>query len=181
MYWDEGHKYYCVELIERKNSEVLRDSNLYTFDKNDPLRKSYLKFIPSYYAMSILPDYYEHLISDTLELYNKKGVYPCIRTIKLSYEDKKVVYLEEFIIEGGIVRSYGVILDQQDDIREMNKHLSYFRKKLRSALDSKKDLKEILGSINPHFKDDRWKTILDKELNKIGEILDSNADFEFEV
>lgn len=181
MYWEEGRRYYCVGLIERKNSEDIRDSNLYTFDKNDPLRKRYLDYIPSYYVMSILPDYYEHLISETLELYNKKGVYPSIRSINLCYEDKKVVYLEEFTLDNGILNSYGVILVQQNEVTETNKNLSYFKKKLRLILDSKKDLKEILRLINPHFKEERWGTILDEELNRIGEVLDNDADFEFEV
>jgi len=181
MYWEEGQRYYCVGLIERKNSEDIRVSNLYTFDKNDPLRKRYLDFIPSYYVVSILPDYYEHLINETLELYNKKGVHPSIRSINLCYEDKKVVYLEEFTLDNGILNSYGVILVQQNEVTETNKNLSYFRKKLRLILDSKKDLKEILRLINPHFKEERWGTILDEELNRIGEVLDGDADFEFEV
>jgi len=181
LYWEEGQRYYCVGLIERRNSKDIRDSNLYTFDKNDPLRKRYLDYIPSYYVMSILPDYYEHLISETLELYNKKGVYPCIRSIKLSYKDKKVVYLEEFTLENDIIKSFGVVLVHQNENTEMNKNLSYFRKKLRLILDRKKDLKETLRLVNPYFKEERWGTILDEDLNRIGEVLDNDSDFEFEV
>ena len=109
-YWEEKQEYYCVGFLERKTGKNIRVSNLYTFDKDDSRRKKYLNLIPSYYIMSILPDYYEHLISETLELYNKKGLYPNIRMIKLSYEDRKVVYLEEYIFEEEIFKSYGVIL-----------------------------------------------------------------------
>lgn len=109
-YWEEKQEYYCVGFLERKTGKNIRVSNLYTFDKDDSRRKKYLNLIPSYYVMSILPDYYEHLISETLELYNKKGLYPNIRMIKLSYEDRKVVYLEEYIFEEEIFKSYGVIL-----------------------------------------------------------------------
>ena len=57
----------------------------------------------------------------------------------------------------------------------------YFRKKLRVVLDGKKDLKEILKLLNPQIKEKRWGTILDEELNRIGEVLDSDTDFELEV
>ena len=176
MYWEEEQRYYCVGLIERRNSLDLRISNLYTFDKDDPIKARYLEFIPSYYVMSILPDYYEHLISETLELYSKKGVYPSIRSIYLSYKDKKVVYLEESNLKNGIQTSFGVILVQQKETTEENKNLSYFRKKLRLILDSKKDLKEFLTLINPHFKEERWGAISDDELNRIGDILDNELE-----
>jgi hypothetical protein len=181
VYWEERQQYYCVGVIERKNGEDLRVSNLYTFDKYDLLRKKYLDFIPSYYVLSILPDYYEHLISETLELYNKKGVYPNIRLIKLSNENKKVVYLEEFVIENSITKSYGVVLVQQSENTEENHNLSYYRKILRSILDRKKDLRDVIKSINPHFEDIRWGAILEEELNQIADILDNSDDFEIEV
>jgi len=173
VYWEEEQRYYCIGLIERKNAEDLRISNLYTFDKDDPLRKLFLDFIPSYYVMSILPDYYEHLISETLEVYNKKGVYPNIRMIKLNYKNKKVVYLEEYIIENDISKSYGVILVQQNEKNEENKNLSYYKKNLRLLLDRHKNLKEFLEIMNPNFKYERWGAILNEELDKIGLILDN--------
>ena len=176
MYWEEEQRYYCVGLIERKNSIDLRVSNLYTFDKDDPIRIIYLQFIPSYYVMSILPDYYEHLINETLELFGKIGVYPSIRSIKLSYKDKKIVYLEESIMKNDIKTSFGAILVHQQKPTGENKNLSYFKKKLRLMLESKKDLKEYLVTINQHFKDERWGAISDEELNKIGEILDNELE-----
>ena len=180
-YWVERQQYYCVGVIERKNAEDLRVSNLYTFDKHNPLRKKYLDFIPSYYVMSILPDYYEHLISETLTLYNKKGVYPNISLIKLSNENKKVVYLEENILENSINKSYGVILVQQKGSTEENHNMSYYKKILRSILDRKRNLRDVIKTINPNFEDVRWGTILDEELSQIADILDNNDDFEVEV
>ncbi len=173
MYWEEKHRYYCVGVIERKNGEDLRISNLYTFEKDDPLRKEYLDFIPSYYVMSILPDYYENLISETLALYNKKGVYPNIREIKLSYRDKKVVYLEEFIFENEVFNSYGVILVQQKEITEANNNLSFFKKTLRLILEKKRSLKYGLDLINPQFKNEGWGAISNEDLEKIGKLLDN--------
>ena len=173
MYWEEGQRYYCVGLIERKNAEDLRISNLYTFDKDDPLRKSYLDHIPSYYIMAILPDYYEHLISETLNLYDKKGIYPNIRTINLSYGDKKVVYLEEFIYHNDFFKSFGVILVQEHLATEENKNISYFKKKLRQILEQQIKVEEILKKINPHLKYERWGAIAEDELEKLKMFLDA--------
>ena len=181
VYWEERQQYYCVGVIERKNAVDLRISNLYTFDKSDPLRKNYLDFIPSFYVMSILPDYYEHLISETLDLYNKRGVSPKIRLIKLSYENKKVLYIEEFILENSIFKSYGVISVQKSQGPEEIHNLSYYRKILRSILDRRKNLRDVIKTINPNFEDVRWGAILDNELNQIAEILDDKDDFEIEV
>jgi hypothetical protein len=121
------------------------------------------------------------LIGETLGLYNKRGVSPKIRVIKLSYEGKKVVYLEEFSLENGIFRSYGVILVQQTQNIEEIHNLSYYRKVLRNILDRKKNLRDVIKIINPYFEDVRWGAILDEELNQIAEVLDNNDDFEMEV
>ena len=173
VYWEEEQRYYCIGLIERKNAEDLRISNLYTFDKDDPLRKLFLDHIPSYYVMSILPDYYEHLINETLEVYNKKGVSPHIRMIKLKYKNKKVVYLEEYIIENNISKSFGVILIQQNKQNEKNRKISYYKKKLRFILDRHKDLRDFIKEMNPCFKYERWGATSNEELDKIGLILDN--------
>jgi len=175
VYWEEEHRYYCVGLIERKTGEELRVSNLYTFNKDSDLRKRYLDYIPSYYVMSILPDYYENLINETLEIYNKKGVYPNIKRIELRYGDKKVVYLEEYNIKNDILKSYGVILIQQNEETEENKKLSYFKKNLRLILDREMDLKDSLNKFNQHLEYERWSTISDEALNKIDIFLDKDG------
>ena len=140
---------------------------------------SVFRFNP--YVMSILPDYYEHLISETLDLYDKRGVSPKIRLIRLIHENKKVIYLEEFILENSIFKSYGVILVQQNPGTEEIHNLSYYRKILRNILDRKKNLRDVIKIINPYFEDVRWGAILDEELNQIAEVLDNNDDFEMEV
>ncbi|MFW9989831.1 MAG: hypothetical protein ACFFC3_14360 [Candidatus Odinarchaeota archaeon] len=173
-YWEEEHKYYCVGLIEREIGQDKRVSNLYTFDKDDPLRRLYLDYIPSYYVMAILPDYYENLIIETLQVYEKKGIHPNIRNIKLKYQNKRVIYLEEFRFENNISKSYGVILVQQSEESKENKYTSYYKKNLRLILDKQKDIKESLNLINPHFSSERWGTISDEELNRIGLILDKS-------
>ncbi|MFX1364757.1 MAG: hypothetical protein ACFFCE_17530 [Promethearchaeota archaeon] len=173
-YWEEEQKYYCIGLIEREIGQDKRVSNLYTFDKDDPLKKVYLDYIPSYYIMAILPDYYENLINETLKVYEKKGIYPNIRNIKLKYQDKRVLYLEEFTLENDISKSYGVILVQQVEESNENKYLSYYKKNLRIILDKHKNIKESLNLINPHFTSERWGTISDEELNRIGLILDKS-------
>jgi hypothetical protein len=172
MYWEEKQRYYCVGVIERKKSEEKRISNLYTFDKDDPLRKEYLDFIPSYYVMSILPEYYENIISETLAIYDKKGVYPKIREIKLSYEEKKVIYLEEFIYTDEIFNSYGVILVQHHEVTEENNNISFFKKTLRLLLERKRSLTYVLDLLNPHFKHESWGTISNTDLEKISKMLD---------
>ncbi len=173
-YWEEEHKYYCVGLIEREIGQDKRVSNLYTFDKDDPLKKLYLNYIPSYYVMAILPDYYENLINETIKVYDKKGIYPNIRNIKLKYQDKRVIYLEGFTFEKNISKSYGVILVEQFEESKENKYLSDYKKNLRLILDRHKDIKESLNLINPHFTSERWGTISEKELNRIGLILDKS-------
>ena len=60
--------------------------------------------------MAILPDYFEIRILETLQLFEKKDIYPNIRTIKLSSSDLEVLYIEEFIVENQNRRSYGLIL-----------------------------------------------------------------------
>ncbi len=171
-YWEKEQRYYCVGLIERKTSENIKISNLYTVIRDDPLRKSFLDHIPSYYVMAILPNYYENLISETLEIYNKKAIYPNIRKIKLKYGEKKVVYLEENSIENEVSRSYGVILIQQNGDIEENKKLSYYKKNLRLLLDGNKDLTQILSVLNPHIEFERWGATSEEDLEKIGFILD---------
>jgi len=94
VYWDEKQNFQCIALIERENTENDKKSYLYTFEKNNPLRKN----IPSYYIMSILPSYYENLIHETFEIFGKKGIYPHLRIIKLRHKEKRVIYIEEFLM-----------------------------------------------------------------------------------
>ena len=167
MYWEEQQKYYCVGIIERKIEKNLKISNFYSFDKEDPLRKYILPFIPSFYVMSILPDYYENLINETLTLFNKTSVYSNIRVIRLSFHEKKVLYLEEFVVENGIKKSYGVILIPEIPTIEEGKNLSFFKRNLRLVLDAHKELREILFTINNNFIFESWPTQSEDDLDNL--------------
>jgi hypothetical protein len=173
VYWEEQHTYSCVGLIERIISAENKNSNLYTFDKNDLLRKKTLNFIPSYYVMSILPHYYENLIDETLKLFNKTSIYPNIRVINLCNKNKKVVYLEEFIAERNIKKSFGAILVQDNKTSSNSNNISFYRKNLRLIIDGHKELCEMLEKFNPNLKYEKWATQTDDDLNKLRAILDN--------
>ncbi|MFX1337166.1 MAG: hypothetical protein ACFFDK_01010 [Promethearchaeota archaeon] len=174
IYWEKQHNYSCVGLLERIITERSKVSNLYTYDENDPLRKKAINLIPSYYIMCILPDYYENLIGETLKLFNKTSVFANIRSIDLSNQTKKVIYLEEFHIEAKTKRSYGAILVQDDEILSTPKKFSFFKKNFRLILDGNKELSEILKLFNVNFKLKKWETQTDEGLNHISAILDNS-------
>lgn len=171
-YWEEQQKYYCIGIIERTIDEKLRISNFYSFDKKDPLRKFILSFIPSFYVMSILPDYYENLINETLNLFNKTSVFSNIRTIKLSFQEKKVLYLEEFVVEESIKKSYGVILIPEVPTVGDGKNLSFFKRNLRFVLDTRKELRDILFTINENFVFESWPTESEEDLDNLKKCFD---------
>lgn len=173
VYWEQQHKYSCVGVIERIKSDGKNVSNLYTYDENEPLRREALKFIPSYYVMCILPDYYETLIDETLHLFNKKSVFADIRLIHLNNSNNKVIYLEEFSVKNEIKTSYGVLLVQDKDNLSAPNKISFYRKNLRLILDGHKDINDILPLLNAKFKPKKWGTLTDEGLNNIGAILDN--------
>ena len=174
VYWEEQHNYSCVGLIERIITEEKKKANLYTYDEVNPLRKVALDFIPSYYVMVVLPDYYENLIAETLKIFNKTSVIADIRLIDLSNQNKKVIYLEEFLVENKTKRSYGVILVQDNDALSNPNKFSYYRKNLRLLLDGNKELNEFLKVFNEGFNSKKWETQTDEALSKIGAILDNS-------
>ena len=168
-YWEEQTNYQCIALIEREVIDNDKKSCLYTFKETSPLIE---KNIPSYYIMATLPGYYENLIRQTLEVFGKKGIYPHLRKIKLRYEKKKVIYMEEFWMSSNEKKSFGVVLIPDDEKREKITNLSYFKKFLRLLLDSNKKLEEILPEINPNFSTFKWGINSEEDLNKIHKILD---------
>lgn len=174
MHWKAQYKYYCVGVLERKTIELEKISFLYTLEKNNPLRNSILPFIPSYYVMVILPDYYENLVNEILEIYGKDNIVSIIRQIELSLGDKKVKYIEEHSNIGGIKTSYGaVLIPQIQEAKEIN-NLPFYRKKLREILDTKKNLEDILLQINSNFDiKKKWGTKSEQELNDIRAVLDT--------
>jgi hypothetical protein len=173
MYWEEQHNYYCVGLIERIVSKYYKRSNLLTFDKDNLLRKKCLEFIPSYYIMAILPDYYEKLIDETLKLFNVTTISPNIRLIKLHSFEKKVIYLEEYIVDKNIKKSYGVILiEDAEGFNDLNK-IPFYKKNLRLILDKNKDVQDIMFKLNPNLKSKRWDTLSNEALNDLEANLDN--------
>ncbi|MBD3215735.1 MAG: hypothetical protein GF311_24195 [Candidatus Lokiarchaeota archaeon] len=173
MYWKEQQKYYCVGLIERITSNKSSESNLYTFEKNNPIRKKILSLIPSYYVMMIIPDFYESLIHNTLKLFNKTNVYPNIREIILESSSKEVLYVEEFLKENGNKRSYGFILIPAIKDSQYNRNISYYKKQLRLILDGNKDVFHFINDINPHFDLRRWGVNSEEELELLKSELDA--------
>ena len=172
MYWEEEQKYYCIGVIERKISGDSKTSNLYTFDKESVLRRVYAHSIPSFYVMAIIPDFYENLVLETLELFGKKNLLPNIRQINLSNEQMKVVYYEEFIKDKEQKTSLGVILIQNDQNTDEAHNISHYKKHLRQVLDKKDNFGENLMKINPHFSLEQWSTSKEEDLNKIHAFLD---------
>jgi hypothetical protein len=167
IYWEEQHQYYCIGLIERIVKSEEKASYLYTFNKNDELRITSLTFIPSFYIMSILSDYYENLILETLRLFNKNTIFPNIQLIHLRNRNKNVIYLEEYKFQRDEKRSYGVILVENNEIMKGGNKISFYRKILRVALDENKELKEILKSLNPRFENLKWATRKEEDLNNL--------------
>ncbi len=173
VHWEEQHNYYCVGLIERIVSKYYKASNLFTFDKDNMLRKKCLEFIPSYYVMAILPDYYEKLIDETLKLFNVTTIYPNISLIKLHSHEKKVIYLEEYVVDKNIKKSYGVILiEDTEGFDNLNK-ISFYKKNLRLMVDGNKDISDIMLKINPNFGFKKWDTLSNESLNDLEANLDN--------
>ncbi len=170
MYWEEQTKYSCIGVIERFFTTEVTNSYLYTYGKSTI--EPYLDSIPSFYIMSILPNYYENLINETLKVFEKKGIYSNIRQIRLSSGQKKVLYLEEYLIINNQKRSYGAILIPTDSKEKNCESSAYFKKKLREVLDSNKVLEDVLASIDPRFDLKKWGANSEQELNEIKFILD---------
>ncbi|MHA2393991.1 MAG: hypothetical protein ACXAEX_18820 [Promethearchaeota archaeon] len=174
MHWEEKKKYYSVGLIERTKIGDIVESYLYTFDTDDNLRIRSLNSIPSYYIMAILPNYFENRIVETLTLFEKREIYPNIRKIKLSSLNSEVLYIEEFIIENQIRKSYGLVLISTNEDFSESYDISFFKKKLRLILDKKKNFEETVIEINSRINPfDKWNIDSEENLRNIKELLDS--------
>ncbi len=173
MHWKEQKKYYCIGLIEKSISENETSSALYTFNEDSQIRKSTLDFIPSYYVLVILPDFYENLINETLQIFRKTTLFSNIKEVDIMSENKKVRYIEEFITQSGFKKSYGAILLGVNDEFEDIKGFSFFRKLLRNALDSGKELSELLPKFNKDLiRFRKWGIKSESDLNEIKMRLD---------
>ena len=176
IYWEAPKEYYCVGAMRRKIFHDHEEGYLYTCDEDDPVRLEILKNVPSFYVMSILPNYYEHRIRETLHLFNISGFNPNIRLIKLKQADKNVIYLEEFQITNDLKESYGVILvNKMEGISEPRKTVNY-RQKIRQIFDRNKSFEKIMVEINPIINPFvGWGTIEKESLNNIQKVLDESV------
>ncbi|MFW9895261.1 MAG: hypothetical protein ACFFD7_05600 [Candidatus Thorarchaeota archaeon] len=173
MYWKKKQNYYCIGIIERIESGDIKVSNLYTFDYDDPLRNIYLSSIPSYYIMAILPDYYEDRIIEALRLFNKTNIHPSIRSIDLSNQNKKVLYLEEFLINNNEKKSYGLILVSSDTKNKNSHDQTFYKQKIRLILDKNKNFEETVIEINPKINPfEKWNLNSTDSLSRIQNVLD---------
>jgi hypothetical protein len=173
IYWEEKIAYSTIAVIKRTKKDGILESNLYTFDLDDPLRKETLDHIPSYYFMAILPDYYEKRMNDTLRLFRKDRLYSNIVKIKVSNPDMVVLYIEEFITNANGTTSYGLILIPDNNIIKESRDLFFYKKKLRYMLEKNKDFEssviEINSRINPF---ENWNLNSDECLHNIETSLD---------
>ncbi|MFX0004157.1 MAG: hypothetical protein ACFE9C_09180 [Candidatus Hodarchaeota archaeon] len=174
IYWEEKISYSTVGVIKRTNNNGRLESDLYTFDLDDILRKEALEHIPSYYFMGILPDYYEQQMNDTLRLFGINGLNTNIIKIKVSNPEKVVLYIEEFATTGDSKTSYGLILIPRNEKVKEAHDLSFYKKKLRYILDKSKEFEatviELNSRINPF---DNWNLNSDESLRSADRYLDS--------
>ncbi|MFX1575273.1 MAG: hypothetical protein ACFFB0_21265 [Promethearchaeota archaeon] len=174
IYWEEKISYSTIGIIKRTKNNGKFESDLYTFDLDDILRKEALEHIPSYYFMSILPDYYEQQMNETLRLFGKNRLNANIIKIKVSNPEKVVLYIEEFATKNDVKTSYGLILiPSNEQIKEVQ-DLSFYKKKLRYILNKNKDFEraviEFNSRINPF---DNWNLSSNESLKNVERYLDS--------
>ena len=174
IYWEEKLAYSTVGIIKRTIKDGLLESDLHTFDADDPLRKEALNCIPSYYFMSILPDYYEKRMNEILSLFGKDGLYSNIIKIKVSSPNRLVIYMEELITDVDGKTSLGLILIPSNEKVKESRDLFFYKKKLLSMLNKNSDFErsviELHSRINPFVK---WNLNSDKSLQNIEKSLDN--------
>ncbi|MFW9773605.1 MAG: hypothetical protein ACFFBY_13195 [Promethearchaeota archaeon] len=173
IYWEEKTIYTPIAVIKRTLKDGRLNSDLYTFDLEDPLRKEALNQIPSYYFLGILPDYYEKRMNKTLRLFGKDGLYSNINKMKISSPNKVVLYVEEFATRVNEKISYGLILIPDKDNIQESRDLFFYKKKLRNMLDKNNNFErsviELNSSLNPF---DGWNLNSEESLQKIEKSLD---------
>ncbi len=174
IYWEEKMAYSTVGVIKRTKKDGELESNLYTFDLDDPLRKETLDHIPSFYFMGILPDYYEKRMNETLSLFGKDGLYSNIIKIKVSSPNMVVIYIEELVTDAEGKTSYGLILIPSNEKEIESRNLFFYKKKLRYMLNKNSDFErsviELNSRINPF---ENWNLNSDEFFQNIDRSLDS--------
>ncbi|MFX1358421.1 MAG: hypothetical protein ACFFA8_14205 [Promethearchaeota archaeon] len=174
IYWEEKMAYSTVGIIKRTIKDGLLESDLYTFDLDDPLRKEALAHIPSFYFMSILPDYYEKRMNETLSLFGKDGLYSNIIKIKVSSPNSVVIYMEELKTYEDGKTSLGLILIPSNEKLKESRDLFFYKKKLLSMLNKNSDFErsviELHSRINPF---ENWNLNSDDSFQNIERSLDN--------
>lgn len=103
------------------------------------------------------------------------SIHPVIRLIRLSSEEKnvKAIYLEEFLVEGKIKKSYGVILISENYSVKEAQNLAFYKKQLRLILDKDMNMEKTIIKINPKINPfDKWNTLSEVGLGLIKDKLD---------
>ena len=88
------------------------------------------------------------------------------------FKEKKVIYLEEFVVEESIKKSYGAILIPEVPTVGDGKNLSFFKRNLRIVLDTRKELRYILFTINENFVFESWPTESEEDLDNLKKCFD---------
>ena len=173
IYWEEKIIYSPIAVIKRTLRNGRLESELYTFDLEDSLRTEALNYIPSYYFLGILPDYYEKRMNETLRLFGKDGLYSNINKMKISNPNKEVLYIEEFMTQANDKISYGLILiPDEEKVKESN-DLFFYKKKLRNMLNKNNDFERSVIDLNSRINPfDSWNLNSDEALEKIEKSLD---------
>ncbi len=166
MYWEEQQNYVCVGVIERRTDFNRKINNLYALDKSRLSSNALMLSIPPYYLIAILPDYYEKLINETLELFNIPTVLSNVHQIELSNNSTKAIYMEEFSVEKELKESYGVILVPKNNSWSSGEanNIAFYKKKLRLILDQNKKFNQVLPELNNDLKFEAWGAVTEEEL-----------------
>ena len=83
--------------------------------------------------------------------------------------------MEEFKEEKDVIKSYGVILIPEGQAVKEGENISYYKRNLRDLLDGHKEISEVLKNLNPQFKDEKWCTSTDEDLNTIRACFDDTV------
>ena len=95
--------------------------------------------------------------------------------IKLSHKSRKVIYLEEFIVENDIKKSYGLILISENKFTKNSKSLSFYKKSLRKILNTKEEIEVKKAFVRLNKEIDpftEWKAVSNEDLKNIQNTLD---------
>lgn len=170
MYLKEHQKFFCIGVIKNFYKDGKKLSKFYTFDKDDQLISDINENIPSFYIISTIPNYYETLLTNTIDLFNISAYSANLRRINLSSQEKEVVYIEEYVVKEDKKESIGVILiPAPKELLDQSENISMYRKKIRTHLDNGKayEIDDFLKAFNARFSTQEWDISSEQGLNEI--------------